>query len=186
MSTRYSPWSYSKPIAPKSQLLSCMRKGAAGRATVRVCASSPSFHGLASPSARRAHERGEPGAPPPRLLMLLRIFYDGSVQVRWKWTLWQAEEGNKWNGLAVLLSAATKLCVSETLCDLCVHTQGVSEEQNQQKGASKRPTADMTSTAWVVSSSNDSGGASGVAQGWLPSHERGSAIQVAVVLWDES
>eukprot|EP00964_Phaeocystis_antarctica_P134600 scaffold98864_cov59-Phaeocystis_antarctica.AAC.1 len=80
MSTRYSPWSYSKPIAPKLQLLSCMRKGATGRATVRVCASSPSFHGLASPSARLG--RGEPGAPPPTLLMLLLRARASSARLR--------------------------------------------------------------------------------------------------------
>ena len=89
-------------------------------------------------------------------------------------------------GLAVPLSAATKLWASETLCDLCVHTQSVSEEQKQQREAGTRLTAEMISTAWVLSSSDDSGGASDVAEGWHPSQEGGAAIPVAVVLWDES
>ena len=67
---------------------------------------------------------------------------------------------------------------------MCVHTQNVSEEQKQLKGAGTRLTAEMISTAWVLSSSNDSGGASDVAEGWHPSHEGGSTIPVAVVLWD--
>ena len=49
---------------------------------------------------------------------------------------------------------------------MCVHTQSVSEEQKQLKGAGTRLTAEMISTAWVLSSSNDSGGASDVAEGW--------------------
>ena len=65
---------------------------------------------------------------------------------------------------------------------MCAHTQNVSEEQKQLKGAGTRLTAEMISTAWVLSSSNDSGGASDVAEGW----EGGSAIPAAVVLWDES
>ena len=69
---------------------------------------------------------------------------------------------------------------------MCVHTQSVSGEQKQLKGAGTRLTAEMISTAWVLSLSNDSGGASDVAEGWNPSQEGGAAIPVAVVLWDES
>ena len=59
-------------------------------------------------------------------------------------------------------------------CDLCVHTQSVSEEQEQQREAGTRLTAKMISTAWVLSSSDDSGGASDVAEGWHSSHEGGT------------
>ena len=39
---------------------------------------------------------------------------------------------------------------------MCVHTQNVSEEQKQLKGAGTRLTAEMISTAYVRSSSDDS------------------------------
>ena len=67
-----------------------------------------------------------------------------------------------------------------------MHTQSVSEEQKQQREAGTRLTAEMISTAWVLSSSDDSGSASDVSEGgWHSSHEGGSAILVAVILWNE-